>query len=64
MAIDLFTRLRTAKQVSVSEAWSIVPCQPGYYSIWVDDPMNLPPLYAERLRADETNLIYVGIATK
>lgn len=64
MAVDLIKSFSVAKQVSAALAADVIPSRPGYYSIWIDDPDNLPQLYADWLRADETKLIYVGIATK
>lgn len=60
----LIKRLANAKQVPAALADGNVPGRPGYYSIWIDDPDHLPRLYANRLRADKTSLIYVGIATE
>ncbi|MGH9316984.1 MAG: GIY-YIG nuclease family protein [Thermoanaerobaculia bacterium] len=42
----------------------MVPPRPGYYSIWIDDPVNLPAPYGDYLRERDTTLLYVGIATK
>ncbi len=64
MAESLADRLVNARQVPAISAADIIPRRAGYYSIWIDDPGSLPRLYADRLRADQTELIYVGIATK
>lgn len=60
----LIESLINTKQVPAALADRVVPGRPGYYSIWIDDPDHLPALYSNRLRAEKTSLIYVGIATK
>lgn len=47
-----------------AEASDRVPNRPGYYAIFVDDALSLPNPYRDILRARETRLIYIGIATK
>ena len=65
MMVDILIKsLINAKLVPASLARSVIRGWPGYYSIWIDDPDHLPRLYANRLQADKTNLVYVGIATK
>ncbi len=49
---------------SASAAESVVPHSPGFYSIFIDDPANLPCPYCTILQGRPTNLIYIGIATK
>lgn len=64
MTIDLVARLEAAEEIPAAKAADVVPDRPGYYSIWIDDPGSLPSLFAVRLRKNQTNLIYVGIATR
>ena len=65
MMVDIvIERFIHAEHVPAALAGRVVPDRPGYYSIWIDNPDNLPRLYAYLLQEDKTNLIYVGIATK
>ena len=54
---------RTADLIPVESAHLIVPPTPGYYSIFVDNPANLPQPFRDRLCLKNTRLIYIGIAT-
>jgi len=51
-----------APSYSAALAESVVPPQPGFYSIFIDDPINLPEPYAGHLREKQTTMLYIGIA--
>jgi hypothetical protein len=61
---DLVELILSSEQMPVAQASRVVPGRPGYYSIWIDDPDALPGIYAEYLRGQHTQLIYVGIASQ
>ena len=46
-----------------AEAAEEVPRTPGYYSIFIENPLSLPKTLSDRLLARDTRLIYVGLAT-
>ena len=59
---DLIERISAVKRVPAIEAEEFVPRRTGYYSIWVADESSLPRAYADRLRQQRMQLIYVGLA--
>ncbi len=59
---DLAELILSVNRKSVATATDMVPNRPGYYSIWIDDPDELPGTFADYLREQQTQLIYVGIA--
>ncbi len=61
---DLAELILSVNRISVAKATESVPSRPGYYSIWIDDPDELPRTFADYLREQHTQLIYVGIASQ
>ena len=61
---ELSNRLLGASQLLASAATAQVASVPGYYSIWIDAADELPAPFRDRLIAESTTLIYVGIATQ
>lgn len=49
--------------IPVATAHSVVPAKPGFYSIFVDKPQSLPSPFDHYLRAKNTRLIYIGVAS-
>jgi hypothetical protein len=47
----------------VAVAHTVVPPEPGYYSIFVDSPDSLPEPFGGYLHEKRTNLLYIGIAS-
>ncbi len=52
----------TAMLMPASQADKLVPHHPGLYSIFVDEPRNLPAPFGEYLSQKGTRIIYVGKA--
>jgi len=60
--VDLL--MKSESRCSAREARLHVPDTPGFYVIFVDSADALPPRFGKTLRDQETELIYLGIATK
>jgi len=56
--------LEGSSRCSAREAEQKVPDSPGYYAIFVDEADALRPSFAKILHDRQTELIYIGIATK
>ena len=56
--------LESASRCSAREAEQQVPDNPGFYAIFVDEADALDPPFAQILHDRQTELIYIGIATK
>jgi hypothetical protein len=54
---------KAAALYSVAVAHTVVPSEPGFYSIFVDSPDSLPESFGGHLREKHSSLIYVGIAS-
>jgi hypothetical protein len=62
---QIVSQLRNdAPLITAIGAEKSVPDIPGLYSIFVDDPDNLPPPFKEYLKRKKTRMIYLGKATK
>jgi hypothetical protein len=62
--IEISHRLANDAVTPARDAEKIVPCGPGFYSIIVDDPMNLPEPFGSILSKRGTPLLYIGVASK
>ena|SRR5215469_7814035 len=49
---------------SAAKALERVPPKPGYYTIFIDSPGELPSPFSKLLVQRKTKLIYIGIATR
>jgi|MudIll2142460700_1097286.scaffolds.fasta_scaffold383001_1 hypothetical protein len=56
--------IRSRNQCSAADADRAVPDNPGYYAIFIDVPASLDKSFGNVLQERDTNLIYVGIATR
>lgn len=63
---QLVDALMSIDAVPASNIKSVITdkTKPGYYSIWINNPNALPNVFANKLIQKQTELIYIGIATK
>lgn len=61
-ADELIKHLTESELVSATDAENRVPTNPGYYAIWIKNPLALPHQYF--VEQQNPALLYVGIATK
>lgn len=56
--------LEGAEPHAVATAHTVVPTEPGFYSILVDKPESMPSPFDRYLREKQTRLIYIGVASR
>src|SRR4051812_37243154 len=52
------------KLFPVVTAHTVVPAEPGFYAIFVDEPESLPSPFDRYLREKNSRLIYTGVASR